>query len=93
VPHRQAAAVTSLLKAATYHHFHATPPASALKIQEFALRAVSGVLSLDLYRSALAALQEGQERCELYQEYLLRMNEAFEEAPIAPLICPSSPHQ
>jgi hypothetical protein len=77
VPQRQTAAVASLLRAATYEHFHSSPPTSAIKMQEFALRAVSGVLSLDLYRSALQAMQEWQERFDLHQEYLLRMNEAF----------------
>lgn len=46
-------------------------------MQEFALRAVSGVFSLDIYRSALQALQEWRECFDLHQEYLLRMNEAF----------------
>jgi hypothetical protein len=51
------------------------------------------VLSLDLYRSALAAVREGQERCQLYQEYILRMNEAFEEDPFPQALLAPAPQQ
>lgn len=46
-----------------------------------ALRSLEGVVSLDLYRETVAAMLEWQERCHLFEEYLMRIDESLDDDP------------